>query len=362
MASKQHEKDTYYSTELQQLIEQRNTLDRELIILRESYEDSSVRCREAESALEKARGEFRMVRNENDVLRDENNQRNHTLAEQDARKDRDVAVRQLDNVKRHHDELLTKYHAMERELQGRVDYIAQLKNNMQDTHTSIQRNLHSDFDRQRQLWTNEVQELRKENERKTSEMIELSKAADRDKVDRAALHARLVAAEESAQQLQAENDSLQGQLTRNNDDRTKALAEDERLLHNLVSTEGRLRLLESERAKEAHEKQQLKHLLEEEKRINLEAKSLLQSQLSDAELQRRQLAAELRQLKDRIHEDNTTYRVKERLEKDKELLLRENDRLQAEYRESRSENADLMRLVGELRDKASSTSRIQAYM
>eukprot|EP00760_Papus_ankaliazontas_P002887 PhM_4_TR11319/c0_g1_i1/m.99407 len=415
--SKAINKDQELENRVIALTQERSAIDREMTMLRNSLEEATEALRNVEHDAQRFQEDARVFREENEVLREETEQHRRTQADfrrtiesasysQDelqrqlehvntvnitltselqkfreqnrlledklqrvgidasgeVRKERDQALRTLENLRRQHEELVIKYNACDRELQARTEYVQTLRNNMQDTQNSVQRNLSEEFERQKQLYESALRDIRLDYDEKTEELSTLSTQYDDVRIERDRLRTHNVSLTESIEQLQVENTRLSGEVDRLNDERSRMQNSEEQTRHDAVSSEGRIRALESDVDKLNDLLQKARQSYEDEKRMHRESSNLLQSQLSDAELQRRQLNTELQQIRGKIHEDATTYRAKERLEKDKEMLIRENERLQHEYRESRTENASLMSTVGQLRDKANSNDRMREYL
>eukprot|EP01060_Flectonema_neradi_P040748 TRINITY_DN9403_c1_g1_i3.p1 TRINITY_DN9403_c1_g1~~TRINITY_DN9403_c1_g1_i3.p1 ORF type:complete len:691 (+),score=194.85 TRINITY_DN9403_c1_g1_i3:42-2114(+) len=244
---------------------------------------------------------------------------------------------EITKIKKKCTELTSENDRLKKDLLKNNDQLSSLKRQAEDDRSSVIPKLKDELQATKNMYDREVEELRRELADTTQELAENQKSADKERMDTTKMRLEFTALSNSVVNLKSENATLHQESKRVLAKLSEKSRDYDGKRTELAELESALRSLEQEHHRVVKERADEVRKNDDDIRIVRQQLEAATKRCEDYEAKRLALEREIRSLQLAAGRDGSGRRVKEELEKDKELLSQENQRILREYEQAPEE-------------------------
>ena len=260
---------------------------------------------------------------------------------------------EISKVKRKCTDLTSENDRLKKDSIKSVEQLASLKRQAEDDRSTVIPKLKEELQATKSMYDREVNELRRELTDTTQELAEIQKSSDKERMDTTKMRLEFTSLSNSVVNLKSENATLHQESKRvlaKLSDKSRDY-DSKRTEH--AELESALRSVEQEHHRLVKEKTDDNRRNDEDVRILKHQLEITTKRSEEFEAKHITLEREIRALQLAAGRDGSGRRAKEELEKDKELLAQENQRILREYEQVNEQNTRLLSEIAKCREKGS---------
>ena len=245
----------------------------------------------------------------------------------------------------------------QREFTRLTEQLSVTKKNAEDERHSSLHQIREELSVSKAMYERELEEARRDLSNSTQELTNLQRTFDKERVDSTSMRLEFGSLTKSVVDLKAENQTLHEEVKRTLERSQEKSRELEQRKAELADQEAQLRQIGLERERISNERHEdFRSLEEEAKRLKAQ---LLSTSRTLEESENRVISLERENHSLIMLNSREGRRSREELEKDKDMLSNENQRILRQYEEVNEQNSRLLGELSRLREKCSNMQVLQ---